>query len=501
MPLFDKAKISKEEFYAYAYVRNFQETQQDEVEDSLLYSPNGKVQQNNLLPIENLIEGVADNTKRERLGKNLLDSFALIFEQPGSQGAVAVAMEWCEQLNIYTLHISKNYPSGRIPDHLIVDIQKWFKDNIECAVNNSCLSRESKLWKDLLGNCCAKISKYIVEACNGDNSSEKIFNLSRVSSSVEYLVLSPQNVGLVEARKVFLEIISSLKKFFYGPHSIESKISKPGRANGGSEHPLRYKDVASREPIDFLHDITHVCFELVESHGGDLNALHDELQAGLKEWEGRKLLRNIHGLIYTISKYLRAWYDIVRFKIHSSSAILCINFNLGLNRKSRELTLDFSKFLERAIEIGILEKEKEDTLRKWYHIKDHPICGSSHCEMQMLEYLLTHNDANFFNYIGCSKGPCWLCYYILSSMTSQFKMGQSHFKLYPSWLPPEFTKCHMQREQLIEVLKFLGEKMKRLVDLGKGKKRHSRDALPDCPNDQETFLSPREVSIDQFGRS
>ncbi|KAI0131254.1 hypothetical protein F4814DRAFT_445395 [Daldinia grandis] len=500
--IFDETKIPRNEFYANAFVLQFQELQQYGAGDSLSSLQNIETTRQDPQPIENLIKDVEDNTNKERLGRNLLDSFALILARPGAAGVVAVAMEENEDRSIYTLHVSKNNASNNSPSYLAEEIQRWFNDRIQSTVENSDLSPQNGLWDDILRNGYDNISKSITIKCIGVSEDEKASNLSGALSWVKGRAFNP-NGAAVEVRKSVLDVLDLLKTFF--TPKAHSRILNPDGRVGGSTYAVRPIYVGNNVLIlTFLRTITQLCFELVESHSLAMNSYFDdldnELQRELNECkkkdiilERKKLLKKVRQLIYTISKYLRAWYDIARFKTHCDSATLKLNFILHQDPKLDDGILDFDEILGKAVEMRILPHGKRGSMKEWNRILScSQLRGWDHCEMQVLVFLLDNEKSRFYNYIGCSKGPCWLCHYVLVGMKSQFKMRQSHFKLYPQWLPPKFTT---QRGRFIEVFQSLVREMSGLVELGISKKRQSRKAKPDCPDDEDTFLSPRFLSV------
>ncbi|KAI4598923.1 hypothetical protein KJ359_002338 [Pestalotiopsis sp. 9143b] len=59
-----------------------------------------------------------------------------------------------------------------------------------------------------------------------------------------------------------------------------------------------------------------------------------------------------------------------------------------------------------------------------------------HCEVHLLEHLLITEHAQHlkevYDYIGCSREPCWLCHLVVRAAT-KFKMAQSHAGVYWNW--------------------------------------------------------------------
>lgn len=81
---------------------------------------------------------------------------------------------------------------------------------------------------------------------------------------------------------------------------------------------------------------------------------------------------------------------------------------------------------------------------KWDELKDLKydyVDCVVHCEMQLLQRFLSNAYLNIhkvFNYIGCNKAPCWLCWHTLKSVTNCFEMREPHLKVYARWWPPSF---------------------------------------------------------------
>lgn len=64
--------------------------------------------------------------------------------------------------------------------------------------------------------------------------------------------------------------------------------------------------------------------------------------------------------------------------------------------------------------------------------------GDVHCEVQLLEHFLIKDEnglTNVYDYIACSKEPCWLCDLAVRTAT-KFRMTESHGGVYWDWPLP-----------------------------------------------------------------
>lgn len=65
--------------------------------------------------------------------------------------------------------------------------------------------------------------------------------------------------------------------------------------------------------------------------------------------------------------------------------------------------------------------------------------GDVHCEVQLLEHFLVKDEdglTNVYDYIACSKEPCWLCDLAVRAAT-KFRMTESHGGVYWDWPLPK----------------------------------------------------------------
>lgn len=78
-----------------------------------------------------------------------------------------------------------------------------------------------------------------------------------------------------------------------------------------------------------------------------------------------------------------------------------------------------------------------------------------HCEVQLVEHFLFKDYqglTNVYDYIGCSKEPCWLCDYSIRTATN-FRMTESHGGIYWNWpMPGSLIKKSSSFRGVIEVI-------------------------------------------------
>ncbi|MCJ1403201.1 hypothetical protein MMC11_006424 [Xylographa trunciseda] len=67
-----------------------------------------------------------------------------------------------------------------------------------------------------------------------------------------------------------------------------------------------------------------------------------------------------------------------------------------------------------------------------------------HCEMQLMMYFLREGAPKPYDWFGCSKKSCWLCWHMMIQ-NQKFSMKDTHRKLYPRWaLSFDFSKSQPQ---------------------------------------------------------
>ncbi|OTB05402.1 hypothetical protein M426DRAFT_21992 [Hypoxylon sp. CI-4A] len=423
-----------------------------------------------------LIKSSSGQENKDQLGKNLLDSFALIFAQSNAGSVIATAMKLKEEeKNTYTLLIARSdgecssrdsnmTASGHVLQKsdsctkLAKQMREWFenKDEITGHHGKNHINRPSlqnSFWTAILENCGDKIRKLIVEKCKPPDGINDVFSYIRRA-------IGDINTSLPIYSREALDCLSSIVD--------------------GLEICYR----SEKPPLTTLDKVTSLCFQLVSLHRPQMEAMFERLATGNERWWWNRF----EWLLFMIANYRRAWYDMVRLKIDDNSAILHVEF---LGSKSGK------------IHKGMIKNNDKDTFLNEYQIASNRLHRHSstasrsdeeawgnlwvHCEIQMLNHLLTNEQPDdFYGYIGCSKGPCWLCEHTLKNLTSSFTMRKSHMKIYPSWDLPRFREFKSVRPRVMKILKFLHAEMKLRIQEGKVR----RTVGSDCPDVMLTFRSP-----------
>ncbi|XXG97689.1 hypothetical protein Hte_003996 [Hypoxylon texense] len=527
------AQLSPENFYAKAFVLRDLQHQQSEIQETL--SLDRSLGQTHPRDIGLVVEGASNNQERSRLGKNLLDSFALIFAQPGPEGVVATAMEKSDtEPDTYILYLAKNYIDHCSLSSLATHLKELFKpgdankgeEHIgDDLFRKQCL--QTNAWNAILRNCYPSICKSVCETSDlaGFCSSPKEIRnkIEKARNRIKDMVPHKQTY---EARRLLLSILKCLRQFFFSEESnVYRKRSKPTWKNKKHGPGEPHSNPASVELMKFLNQITHQCFELLESHGDAVRAWFPGVIDEKKPPKWDIWLNKIRGLIYSIASYRRAWYDILRFKVYHNFATLEFKF---INYPNKTTSIAVRCIADAGVQMGILKEGSQNKFIQDYRTslikhkaarsKHCPSCMSVldpdsslehylknendwaclwvHCEMQILNLFSEYDHLSFFNYIGCSKGPCWLCHHALRNMTSKFEMRDSHLKLYPGWKPPPIVKSPQDREQFMQVLRLLDKELEERVHQAKLEPGFMR-INPDCPDLERTFLSPRTELVRQ----
>ncbi|KAI1139682.1 hypothetical protein F5Y05DRAFT_424595 [Hypoxylon sp. FL0543] len=430
-------------------------------------------EQPRLCLIESIVEGEGKDWEKKRLGKNLLDSFALIFAQPRSGGVVATILEYSgEESNDYTLWIAKNFVRDCPFAKLARKLETWFKDREERERDAQghhihIPTSQNNLWCTILRNCYPMIRVSLKHA-------------SKVKNAVESSIPCPQTVP-----KKLNDILRELDKYF--PETRGPNIAQEWK-NGGSALE------------QFLDIITRLCYDLLESNMASPNALFRHC---CKESTHEIWWKKLRRLIYILANYRRAWYDIVRFKTSHESATLQIQC-IPTSGYCTGNSIILSDIIREGKAKGIYESRSRAEIVRDYSIlpkleretKAKQAWPRVHCELRILDFLLENRDLkNVFNYIGCSKGPCWLCHYTLECMAPKIGMRACNLKLYPVWEPPRFQGSPQNRQRFIKVLQSLDKTIKDVLNREMKKQLKPRayrysNCKPDCPDIEETFLLP-----------
>lgn len=540
------ARLDPEEFYANIFALRNMQIQQSEVQSIIPIDQTSNQTQS--LPIGLIVEDANDYEERDNLGKNLLDSFALIFAQHGPEGVVATAMNRDDtEPHVYTLLVAKNYSECCSLTELFESIEGFFTAGVLCdGCSNQVDTKiyQDKLWCAIVRNCYPSICKEIYRACRvprkpyykGTFCDKEIRNNFLETRACIKSADRPSPAGKMSYEADgLLSILDHIYLFFSNNLNVHTNKRNPGWKNDDQKHESPHSKPASNELINLLYKITQLCFKLLESHRESMSKLFHKCFAEFiqdDQEERNKWLNKLRRLIYIIANYRRAWYDIIRFKTHHRTSILRIKV---VTQELVTCSMTLKCIANAGIQMGILEEGQEEEtfierysnfeakqnadLEKAYQgYMDTPEPESleflrkeeawvslwMHCEMQILEKLLhcQCHDPHQFNYIGCSKSPCWLCHHALKKMTSKFEMRDPHLKLYPGWKPPTFKDNNLDRGRFVKVLQFLDRQVSILVrselaERRKNRQRISTRILPDCPDIEKTFLSPRTEQMRQ----
>lgn len=107
--------------------------------------------------------------------------------------------------------------------------------------------------------------------------------------------------------------------------------------------------------------------------------------------------------------------------------------------KVKATVIEYNRRIKRA-EQEVLQLNDENILDHGndgsYEDSTHTSLRYVHCEIQLLEHLLIKDQGkglnSVYDYIGCSKEPCWLCDVVIRTAT-RFRMTTSHGGIYWNW--------------------------------------------------------------------
>ena len=240
-------------------------------------------------------------------------------------------------------------------------------------------------------------------------------------------------------------------------------------------------------------------------------------------------------IFYLLANYRRAYYDIRRFREEQGKVRFDIEFVGMCNGSSFEYSVVKECIMNTAVEMGLRPSANEDWPPGQFMVKrtecdnldchrhtieqEDGICSALgfdckdcehtvlenmpekpqlemwiYCEMQLLQEVLENGkQASSYDYIGCSKGSCWLCHHALINMTKDFKMRQPHLKVCATWVPPPFEHSPQNRARFKEVLRALDGEMRKLVKPTNNAVKHF--AQPNCPDATDHFYSPRTRAV------
>ena len=516
-----EAGINVEDFYACAFVLKSHCLQQHETPGLVTEEP---PQQDRPLSIGSLLN--KDTGLSDTLGENLLDSFALIFSGQASDGVAATALMQ-EKQHRFTLFVARN-------DTFFEDELGHLRKGVESAFTHGFEKDEEKqngLWKIILRISCRSVCRSLILACKGGKWRPTI---GKFQKFLQDTLTKKGQTYYHQAAEELLSIITVLQdEIGVGKASEESR--KGNAVNPQSNCP----DEKVLRPLGKAMDKS---FHLLESCSQTVNSLwvewgkapqnsrdcHYQHSSGA----GDSILR----LFYMLANYRRAYYDIRRLSEEHRKINLQIEFMQSCDGFIGKWTITKACIMNAADALEL--RKRTDQLwpygqdpRMNTETCDDPTCSCRtpspaasqeeiaasdqspcedcrdiifdnlenrerletwiHCEMQILQYVLTScKRASFYNYIGCSKGPCWLCHHTLINMTSDFKMRKPHLKVCAAWHPPDFPN---NRARFKEVLRALNGEM---LKLAKGKDESTNElAQPDIPDATVHFQSPRTKSV------
>ncbi|KAI1388338.1 uncharacterized protein F4822DRAFT_443391 [Hypoxylon trugodes] len=437
--MFDQARRNVKSDGSDASRVNYRRIQQDEIESlSLDVQPEEEAC---AYEIGLLMDHIDEPKYREPLAKNLLDSFALIFSQPGSTGVAATALRYVDdERTAYKLLIAKNQPFDVSTNSLAETIGEWFesRQQLKCSQFGE-PTLQDNLWKGILECCYPSIRESIQKAWKGQNAqvwiSTKIDRLERID---------PRPRGSDSLRKILAHLCS------YYMNELNLHENFPASGTHDHDKLMEILDMTARD-----------CFKMLVVYRGQMGVVLKK--CGMREASRRGFGR----LIYLIGNYYLAWYDMARFRARPDST------KLQIELVQPGTLVDSGWTAVRPPKNS--SKSKREQRPPWVH-----------CEMQLFDLIMCdEHPEKFFNYIGCSKGPCWLCYHVLKYMTSRFRMRKSSLKLYPQWKPPKFQQSGPHEKRFDKVRDFLDAKIKGLVDLLEKGQLGYRVPKSDCPDLQE----------------
>ncbi|KAI0002801.1 hypothetical protein F4779DRAFT_634971 [Xylariaceae sp. FL0662B] len=120
-----------------------------------------------------------------------------------------------------------------------------------------------------------------------------------------------------------------------------------------------------------------------------------------------------------------------------------------------------------------------------------------HCEMKLIAYLLSSAEEKtlkfdqVYDFIGCSKGPCYLCAGTINYGTP-FQTDEPHWKLYWRWGVPEILVSHMR-------IKYAIEKLQRMMDRALSIVRDDVNFTPKRPRPESVCLPLSELPLTAAG--
>jgi hypothetical protein len=163
--------------------------------------------------------------------------------------------------------------------------------------------------------------------------------------------------------------------------------------------------------------------------------------------EGVKYLGRLHAAYISFSKFCKSKQQ----KGYSFDYVLLPSQEDAWTGKSY-----MEKILSWPGDLGLDEDDIKEMAKAVNEADTAPV----HCEMQLMMYFLREGAPRPYDWFGCSKKSCWLCWHMMVQ-NQKFSMKDTHRKLYPRWaLPFDFSKS---QPQVAEGLKIACDNMVSLV--------------------------------------
>lgn len=214
----------------------------------------------------------------------------------------------------------------------------------------------------------------------------------------------------------------------------------------------------------FHHGILIECYNFVQNHSHTLNSLD---WRKMKYPEQADYLQFVIIGIQKLAKIPRAFKNILKFrKLSIAQGINTFQIvHVQLCKGSIESHPGMFNVQSNIKEIAE-NKQYKHINKKLEEIAEaitspDPLPMGAHCEIQLLDYMLQQSATNSFllpemyDFIGCSKRPCYLCAGTIN-LGTPFRVADSHWKLYSAWGLP---RALLGNEEIVNALSSLWVKM------------------------------------------
>ncbi|KAI2473385.1 hypothetical protein F4781DRAFT_427399 [Annulohypoxylon bovei var. microspora] len=299
--VFQPAQLNPAEFRANVFALSDVGLQQKEIQNITSISNPSRLIRPRSIGL--IIEGVDNYEKKDSLGKNLLDSFALIFARPGAMGVTATAMKWDgKEPREYVLYVAMNFGNDKLFPKLSSDIERWFattslydtKERLQNDhVNNP--DSENTLWKSILYNCYPSIRKSLYETCYMKASkiaAKDAYHFRHVRDMILLVSCPKPGDTIPPEAEGLLSVLDHMNDLIH-----DHLYWKPG--DGRSTPLLKSLKPATPKDINHVHEITNICYELLESYKCPVEDLIERCQIQYS-------LRKFRRLIHIMASYCRA---------------------------------------------------------------------------------------------------------------------------------------------------------------------------------------------------